>query len=612
MAMQMTRAELRETRRELAQLKKGWEKFTEVASRTGKAAARGFGKNFKKIAVFTLTEFARGALPAIGQRWVESWGQKGTAGGRRYGKRFKRAAKQELESTSGGGGVAGGLTLNLGALKIIGAGALGAMVVGQVKSSLKSAFEQERLELSFDALSTDGAGGARIFEALRTQALRTGVEIEGMASSIQRFMALGFAESDAMELNKSLLDIAGSLGMTQTEAELLGSALAQVKAKGVASMEELRQQIAEKGVPVFQVLADKLKRDEDEIIAMVSRGEIGADTVIEAFQNLEGPLERFRGGADRMGMTAGGLFARLKQEALDLKREFGEELIPELKPLLQDGIDWVRSMKDEAAAFGDKMAEVMGRIRAMFRALSLPEVLSYAALNFQKLLVDALDLAARGAAALMETLKDDSFSRMMERAALNFKLVMYSVLEEAMGTLRSTVGESSQMGKRLGNAEHNAHWLAETARAEMEAQDAEGRNRPGALETFMEKFKEQGRILELGAWEQQKLLDYRNRINRQRMEDLGDRVEPDRAPAGSGSRKAPEQKPGGMDGIVAGGLANALSRIGGGPATIIMDQQLSTQKKIQSAAEKTAAAAVKIAQNTNPRRNRRLGGEVFT
>ena len=593
--MEMTRKELRKTRKELSTLKKEWMKFKDVAKKTGKAAAKSFGKNFKSAAVFTLKEFSRGALNALGDRWARSLGMKGKKGGKNFGKKAKQAAKQELNA---GGGIAQGIKLNMGAMAVVGAAGLAAAAVAQFKDGLDGAIEGERLQISFNALSADGAGGERIFQKLRSEALRTGVEIADMASSIQRFMALNFAEEDAIQLNKSLLDIAGSLGMTNTEAALLGSALAQVKAKGVASMEELRQQIAEKGVPVFQMLAEKLGKTEGEIIKMVSAGKIGADTVIEAFQNLEGPLARFEGGSERMGKSAGGLFARIKQHALDVKRIFVSGLLPELKPFLEDRIEFLEKLKKGAAEWGAKMGQVIGQVKAMFTALNIAEVLALASLKLQQGFAAAFDVAARGAVALVKTLQDDSFATLLQRAALTFKETMLKAVSEIFASIAGNFG-----GKIQKNLEASSRLMWNTgdlAAARREHIESESAGKPGVGQRYMENYRAQGRIVQLGKWEKQQIAQYEARIRHQRKVDLAKRKGGDEdAPTPSRASKPTAQKSS-FDPTagVASGLANAISRITGGGAIIMDKKKLDAAEGTRKAAEETAKATKQIAKNT--------------
>jgi len=239
------------------------------------------------------------------------------------------------------------------------AGAAGAF------KSLTVAAEAERSAIAFEAMLGSAREAAEMMQYLAEESKRTGVETGVMEQNIKRLIANGMGAEDAKELTRSLLDVSGTLGMSSAEAGLLGSALAQVKAKGVASMEELRQQIAERGVPIFEVLSQKIGVTTGELIKMVSEGKVSADTVIEAFQNLEGPLAKFRGGADKMAGTASGAFARLKAELVDLMKRAGGPFLKviassfeKIREIVKDSGDWLVSMSENLARAFDMVIEM--------------------------------------------------------------------------------------------------------------------------------------------------------------------------------------------------------------------------------------------------------------
>lgn len=590
-----TLREVRATRRELAALNADFDRL----HKKGRSSGSNFGKSFKKAAIAGVKEFTKGAIGALGGHLMTKFLERGKKGGKAFGKSFKREAKTEMSS------LGSGMKFNLGAMAVIGAAGLAAAALSQFKGAWDAATEQERLTISFNALSADGAGGARIFDDLRRSALRTGLDIQGMASSVQKFLALGFAEDDALELNRSLLDIAGAVGMTTAEAGLLGSALAQVKSKGVASMEELRQQIAEKGVPVFQVLAEKVGVTEAEIIKMVSSGKLGADVVIEAFQKLEGPLAKFRGGADRMGSTAGGLFKRISQELVDNLRVFGEAMLPEIKPLLQDALDYVKSMKDEATAFGEKLGDAIGTLRATMQALSFGEILQKAVLEMDIALHKALDAFARGIMTVYDLMQTDAVGDGLERAANRFRTAMLDSIAEVLYAMSDAAG-------RFGGG---YEILANQVDAASMKNRVTGPSEKGPvdwLSLVSDTFARQesvfgGRI----AMVEGALAPLDARIKAQRQQNLKDQATTTSAPSSGGTPATQaKQAPAPSGGVLGGGLANALSRIGGGPNTIIMKRQLDAIKGTQKAAEETSEKLDKVIANTNPRRQR--GAPAFT
>lgn len=602
----MNADEINAARRSLSAFRSEFQRVTGWARSAGKSAAKAFGGNFKSIAVFTIRELARGALPAIGARIVENWGKTGTKMGRTFGKRAKKAATDELKTMSQSMG--SGFSFDLkNFLKITGATALGAMIYQQVKGSFETAFEQERITISMDALSVDGQGGKRLFEEFRKDALRTGIDVSAQAGIVQKMLAQGIDEGGALKLNRAMLDIAGGTGLTTNEVELLGTALSQIKGKGVAAMEELRGQIAEKGVPIFEALRQRFSKETvAEVFDAIAAGKVTAEDVLETFANLEGPFQRFLGASDRLGQTGGGLVSRLKQEAIDLQRVFMADVMPELKPVIEQGIGLIQRLKDGAKEFGANFAEAIGKGLAAFEALSLREMFELAGLALKRELLEAMDAGQRGANALVAALKDDSFGSMLEQSALRFKSIMLGAAAEMIDAMSSLPG----MGERAEVTAYRLSAGADLADAQREALVAEGGPTPADFwKKVQEEFKNAPSALgfsEADAAQMDRLLA---RIDARRSQNLADR-QPDApivAPAATGGGRKTPYDPSGMLG---GSLANALSKITGG-GDIILSKQLAEQQSTRAAteqtakaAERTAAAVEKLVANTNPRRSR--------
>jgi len=242
-----------------------------------------------------------------------------------------------------------------------------ALLVTQVKAGAEVAGDMERLGVAFSALTGTGAGATSILASMRENWLRTGNTIAQQAPTIQKFLALGFSSSDAIKLQKNLLDIAGAVGMTSDEAAGLGTALAQVNAKGVVSMEELRQQIAEKGVPVFEALAAKLGVTQAALIKLVSDGKVPASELIDMFLNMEGSLGKFKGGADRMGGTFLGLVSRMQGAWSLFRAEFMTPVIDAIKPILEGSIARIQTLMSAAKELGEKVGNAISIVFTAFR-----------------------------------------------------------------------------------------------------------------------------------------------------------------------------------------------------------------------------------------------------
>ena len=268
-----------------------------------------------------------------------------------------------------------------------------ALLFASVKSGLGLAGELERTGIALEALTGSGAGAKQVLDEMRASWLRTGVAIEDQAGTIQKFLALGFSQGDALKLQKNILDVAGAVGMSTSEAALLGSALAQVKAKGVVSMEELRQQIAEKGVPVIEALADKLGVAQGALIAMVSEGKVPAQTLIDLFLNMEGSFGKFIGGANRMGATFLGMLGRLRGAWRLLLADFAAPIADSLKPLISSALGLVERFRAQAVAAGKAVGDALFAAFALVKSGKTFDLLRA---GFAVAITGAMDLLMRG------------------------------------------------------------------------------------------------------------------------------------------------------------------------------------------------------------------------
>lgn len=234
------------------------------------------------------------------------------------------------------GGINGMISqIGIGALRDVGARLVGffANLGPQISNALARGMEQQQLELSFGALS-DGKG-KEVFEELRQQYLATGIAIDQNAKSMQRFMAMEMSPEEAVKLNKALLDIGGSIGATPAQIGLIGTALSQVVSKQVASMEELRGQIGEQGVPVFKALAESLNMDTPQLFEAIKDGKVSAEQVVAVFRDMTGPFEKFRGGAERLGSTTSGMLSRIGANFTELRRAIEVSLLAPLQPAFE-------------------------------------------------------------------------------------------------------------------------------------------------------------------------------------------------------------------------------------------------------------------------------------
>lgn len=605
--------QIRQARAELKALNRDLDQFANRVGNSGGQAGGGWGRKFKEAGLTLLKEFGKGAAWAVGETLVKRFFERGQASGRSFGKGFKRSAKREMETAGaelggGGGSGGGGSGFGMGLWKgvAISAAAVGLVAGKTLVSSIREAMTQETLTLSLEALQP--SGGTRIFETLRQDALRTGIDITDMADNVRKFLALGFDETGAMKLNRAILDVAGGMGLTQADANGLGMALTQIAAKGTAAMEELRGQIAERGVPIFDLLATKLNVTQAELMKMITAGKVSADTVIEAFSNLEGPLARFAGGADRMGKSGAGLFARFKQELKDWLRLLGENLLPEIKPLLEDAIGLVERLKENAVAFGATLAEAIGYLRAGLQELSMGEIFQLAGLGLKQAFLTALDVLARGLAAIFAAFQRQDFlvgiEQRLKDAGLVFKEAMLRGVAEAFSVMGDEmgIGKATELSEAIGRRADAAAWNRDRD-AKLQARRGTAGYDPLAI--LKEEFDQARSMFGLSIEDQAAFDGLIERVKRRRRENRAAQTPEEAAPPAATTSAAPAGKaPFDPQALIGGGIANALSLIGGGGSTVILKKQVDLAEQTVRKQNEMNRTLAEIEKNTRPQPQR--------
>ena len=319
-----------------------------------------------------------------------------------------KGAFSGLSSALPGGGLLGPL------LGIAGVAGSIMLLKSQLAGGFDLAGEIERTGVALTALTGSAPEAARVLDDMRATWLRTGADIAEQSGTIRKFIALGFSTDDAMKLQKNILDVAGAVGLTSAEAGQLGSALAQVQAKGIVSMEELRQQIAEKGIPVFDLLSKKLGVTQGELMKLVGDGKVPAEALLSIFLNMEGSLGKFSGGAERMGMTFTGLVARMKGAWELLRAEFIAPIADSLKPILDAGIAKLQSFKEAFRAAGNVIGDNILSIFALIQGGRVGEAFSTGMTTAVEVAVDLLWRGVKSAAAMLGTALSLIFIRLQD------------------------------------------------------------------------------------------------------------------------------------------------------------------------------------------------------
>jgi len=232
-------------------------------------------------------------------------------------------------------------------------------------AAIKSAADLESLEVSFISLTGSAAGAASMMENLNEFAAKTPFQVENIANAARQLIASGTEVSKVNEQLQFLGDIAATSG---SSVEDIASIFAKVNAKGKVELESLNQ-LAERGIPIFKMLAEATGLPADKLGA----GRVSVEQFNQTLASMAQEGGFAYGAMERLSETTAGQFSTAVDNGKLALAQFGELLLPMINQLLQGII----SLAEKFRALSPSTKEVILRIGTFLATLG-PSVLLFA------------------------------------------------------------------------------------------------------------------------------------------------------------------------------------------------------------------------------------------
>jgi tape measure domain-containing protein len=241
-------------------------------------------------------------------------------------------------------------------------GAVTLPIVGLGKAALDMATTLQTAELGFTTMLGSSRAAGEHLEQLKSFAATTPFEFVDLVKASQRMQALGFAAEEVIPNLTAIGNAAAGMGGSADLINRLTLALGQMRAKGKVSGEEMRQ-LAEAGIPAWEILAKAAGKSIQETMEMGRKGMLQAETAIPAL--IAGIQGKFGGLMESFSSTVMGRLSNLKDEIGFIMGDIGQSLLPILNEILEKVvIPMVGHLKDLAAAFADLSMPIKGVIIA--------------------------------------------------------------------------------------------------------------------------------------------------------------------------------------------------------------------------------------------------------
>jgi len=168
----------------------------------------------------------------------------------------------------------------------------------------------------------------------------------------RQLLNYGFSESDILQstdeyigILQALADTGSALNLGTDDLAVMAEALGKMNSTGKVTMAYLNP-LLERGIPVFDYLAEAGGNTKDEILEMVSKGLIPGAEAAKAISQYMG--YNFSGAAAEQAKTYEGLMTRLQGLQDSMDSSMGEGYNEQRKLGLQAEIDWLSGDSGDA------------------------------------------------------------------------------------------------------------------------------------------------------------------------------------------------------------------------------------------------------------------------
>lgn len=232
---------------------------------------------------------------------------------------------------SGIGKIAGNLGKAVGAMAVAAGAATAAVGAGIGKVGIDYNRMMEQSAIAWETILGDANKAKKTIEELETMGAKTPFEFEGLDKAAKLLNMAGFEGDKLFTTLTSVGDAVSAVGGGQAELEGVSMAIFQMASKGKISAEEMNQ-LAERGIPAWQMMADSMGKSVPELMKMSEQGKLFAKDVLP--QLVDGMGKKFGGAMEKQSATFNGQMSTMTDNAKILAGVMTEDLFGKLTSIM--------------------------------------------------------------------------------------------------------------------------------------------------------------------------------------------------------------------------------------------------------------------------------------
>lgn len=255
--------------------------------------------------------------------------------------------------------------------------------IGVAQKGINKNASMETSLISWETILKNADKAKQTLKDLEKMSAETPFEFPELDKSAKMLHMAKIEGYDLFESLRIVGDAVSAIGGSSEVMDGISLALFQVSTKGKLQAEEANQ-FAERGIPIWEILAEKMGKTTAELMDMGRDGELVAKEVIPLL--LEGLNERFNGAMGRMSETFTGLKSTFDDMLNIIAGQITKPLFDQLKKGLEKAVElserfskafekggWKEALKEffspEVAKIINGMRENIGKLKEHFSAM---------------------------------------------------------------------------------------------------------------------------------------------------------------------------------------------------------------------------------------------------
>lgn len=247
---------------------------------------------------------------------------------------------------------------SIGGLLGIAGGAYGAKQL--LGTALGFSSDMEQAQISYETMLKSASKAKAFLGQQWTFAAKTPFTFQETLENSRRLLAYGFKTEGASDWRSvmpwmtQIGNAVSSLGTGQEGFQRLSIAIGQVQAKGRLMGEEIRQ-LTETGIPVVEILAQKLGKTQEQIMKGADAGIMAEEALKALYQGL---ADRYGGGMAKQARTLAGLWTTVKDNFLMMLGGLGDGMRSVIQPALSKITDWFERNPMDAEIWRNRLMSI--------------------------------------------------------------------------------------------------------------------------------------------------------------------------------------------------------------------------------------------------------------